>query len=169
VDALRQYGDNIEDEVAQGNGIVLFGPSGGGKDHLLIGLARAAIKARLKVDWDNGQDLYGRFRDAMGSNEPEFVMVREYTAPDVLILSDPLPPQGSLTDFQSATLFRILDARYRICRPTWVTLNVASGAEAESRMGVSLVDRLRHGSLCVWCNWPSYRKPRTIGKEDNHE
>jgi hypothetical protein len=57
-------------------------------------------------------------------------------------------------------LFRAIDARYRDYRPTWVTINVGGGDEAEDRMGMQLVDRLRDRAVSIHCNWPSHRKPR---------
>ena len=43
-------------------------------------------------------------------------------------------------------------------RPTWISMNVASGEEAESRIGVAIIDRWRDGALTLAFNWPSYRK-----------
>ncbi len=76
----------------------------------------------------------------------------------MLVLDDVLPPNGVLTEYQASTLHRLIDARYRRCRPTWVTMNAADGAEAERGMGPQVVDRLRHGALALFCSWPSYRK-----------
>lgn len=167
MEAMRGYAANIKQEVEAGDGVVLFGPSGTGKDFLLVALAREAIRAGVRdIVHVNGMDLFGEVRDAMDSDVSERSIIERYEKPDVLILSDPLPPSGSLTDFQSAILFRLLDARYRSCKPTWATMNVATGSEAEQRMGVSLVDRLRDGALCLFCNWPSYRKARMVPKAE---
>jgi len=160
VDSLRKYGEKMLEEIAAGNGIVLFGSAGTGKDHLIIAMARYAIlKHGLTVQWWNGLDLYGQFRNTIGNdNQTEMGLIRELMNPDILVLSDPIPPAGQLTEFQASCLLRILDGRYRNCRPTWATLNVASGQEADERMGAPLVDRLRHGAVCGFCNWPSYRQ-----------
>ena len=85
-------------------------------------------------------------------------LLKAWTAPSILSMSDPLPPFGNLTQFQMTTLFQILDFRYRHCKGTWVTLNVAKGAEADERMGKQLADRLRHGAMVLHFDWPSYRK-----------
>lgn len=159
VDAIQAYGVNLPDEVTAGNGIVLYGPSGTGKDHLLIALARRAIGTyRMRVVWRNGSDLFMEFRDAMDSQRAETEMMRTYTEPTILFLSDPMPT----TDFQRGILLGIIDARYRACKPTWVTLNVADGKEADERLGSPIVDRLRHGSLACHCDWPTARKGRSI-------
>ena len=162
---LRGYAGNIAEEVATGNGVLLFGPTGTGKDHLLIGLARIAIQQHhIGVQWVNGLDLFGRFRDIIGTAEQEASVIVELASPDVLVLSDPLPPTGSLTEHQVAMLLRLLDARYRALRPTWATLNVANSEEADARLGAPLVDRLRDGALAIRCDWVSYRRPKVMSR-----
>jgi DNA replication protein DnaC len=110
--------------------------------------------------WVNGMDLFGRIRDRIQRGEEERDLIRGLVKPDVLAISDPLPPFGALTEFQATMLFRVLDERYSRRRPVWVTVNVANRAEFEERMGVQLVDRLIDGALVVYCNWKSYREVR---------
>jgi DNA replication protein DnaC len=157
VEAVRQYAGNWPAEQAAGNGIVLFGPSGTGKDHLLIGLARMVIMAYgVRCVWCQGADLFARFRDGIDLERSEAHEVADWAEPDVLILSDPICVGGA-SRFEASILVRIIDRRYRQLRPTWVSLNVARAAEAEEGMGQAVVDRLRHGSLNLFCEWPSYR------------
>lgn len=161
-DALAAYRDNLDAEVECGAGIVLFGASGTGKDHLLTALAIYAIQRGHDVAWCNGMDLYGEIRDRIHNDEAEASWVARMTRPAVLYISDPLPPIGDLTPFQAQMLQRILDRRTRMRRPVWVSLNVTSSGEADRRMGASLVDRLKPGSIAAYCNWPSYRKVRMV-------
>jgi DNA replication protein DnaC len=70
-----------------------------------------------------------------------------------------LPPLGSVNSgFQLSMLFRIIDRRYRDLKATVMTLNVATRAEAETRLSPNIVDRLAHGAMAIHCNWPSYRR-----------
>ena len=160
VDDLTDYLLNIETRVESGEGILFVGPRGTGKDHLAVAMVRATILSGFSVLWQNGMDLWGDVRDRMDSGDSERALVRRLVAPDVLYLSDPVPPMGKLTEFQAAMLFRVLDGRYSRRRPTWVTLNVASGQEADERMGPQNGDRLRDGALVISCNWGSYRRVR---------
>ncbi len=148
--SVGAYADNMAAELKAGSGVCLLGPIGTGKDHLLVGLARMAIMQHdIKPLWINGLDLFGKFRDAIGTDITEDDMLRRYIDADLLILSDPVQIAGELSQHQAGMLFRIIDARNRDLRPTWVTLNVASHAEAVARMGAPIVDRLRHDALVI--------------------
>jgi len=177
VDSLKQYLADFPRGVESGTGIVLYGPSGTGKDHLAIALGGEALYRHAKIHpldigkddprlepyeilRVRGSDLFQRVRGTMheDSTITEAEIVEELTTPDILIVSDPLPQQGPLTPFQADVLFRVIDFRYSWRRPTWTTLNVCNGAEADERLGAAIADRLRDGALCLHCNWPSYRR-----------
>lgn len=159
VNALDEYAADMPRNVQEGNGLLLYGSSGTGKDHLLIALARDAIRDHgTEFRWTNGMTMFGNFRDGIGEERSEVQTVRDYASPEVLILSDPLPPIGTLSQYQASMLMRILDERNREYRPTWATINVKGPAEAIERMGAPLVDRLRDGSVACECNWASFRK-----------
>lgn len=161
VEYLECYAKNGEEEFMNGKNVILFGPKGTGKDHLLMALAFEFINwCGRSVSWVNGVDLMEDFQlVAMDKNRKHFSNDPDETPEkcDVLWISDPLPPSGALSEFQQRALFQLMDRRYSDMRPTWVSINVANGAEAEARMGAQVVDRLRHGSLDCFCNWPSYR------------
>lgn len=159
VKQLTAFRDAVADHVGRGDGLVVFGPRGSGKDHLVVAIAMEAIELEIDVRWINGLEFYGTVRDSMDSDRTESSIIAELVTPRVLYISDPLPPVGKLTDFQAGMLFRVLDGRYNHRRPTWVTVNVASGHELDDRLGPQNGDRLRDQSLAVFCNWSSYRKP----------
>ena len=156
LDALTAYARNMPDEIKAGRGIVLFGPSGAGKDHCLASLSRAAIlRYGQWIAWTRGSKFCIESRGVMGADEEEFI--EKYTRRAVLYLSDPLPPVGGLTPHQSAMLYEILDERSRKKRPTWCTLNVADRHDADARLGAANVDRLIERALTIEFDWPSYR------------
>ena len=154
---LEAFRSEIEARIAAGHGLVLFGPPGSGKDHLMVAMLRAAIRHGRSVRWENGLDLLGNLRDDIDTKRPESDRLKELLAPDVLAISDPVPPWGPLTQFQAAFLFRLIDRRYRDAKPIYVTGNFADGTDAADRLGTQLVDRLKDGALTLKCNWPSHR------------
>lgn len=161
VDRLSHYCAGITDEIASGTNIILFGSMGTGKDHLLAAVTRAAIMQGKIVDWWNGMDLFGRVRDRMSSDDSEEAFVRVLTRPNVLYISDPLPPGGEpLTAFQMQFLSRVVDARYSRGKPIWLSVNTLGRKDFEARLGAPIVDRLCDRALAYFCNWPSYRKAK---------
>ena len=155
---VRDYSENIEQRVASGSGLFLIGPPGTGKDHLAIAVLLAAAAKGISVHWADGMELFAGARDNIDANRTEAAWLSTYTSPTMLAISDPVPPLGSVKEgFQLATLFSIIDRRYRDMKPTLMTLNVNDRDEAEKRMAPNIVDRLAHGALVLRCDWPSYR------------
>lgn len=155
---VRKYADHLAENVQAGTNVLLTGPHGTGKDHLLAGLMHVAVKD-FTIKWTSGAKLWARCRDAIGSETTEERLLSEYSRkPGVLVLSDPLPVTGSLTRYQADTLYAIVDERYNRRGATWCSLNAANKAEADARIGAAIIDRLRDGALSLVCNWESYRK-----------
>lgn len=157
---LRRFMQTTHERIPN---VLLFGPKGTGKDHLLTALVRWGGDLGLGVQWVNGLDLFAQFRDF--EKAQEFDQRSQLVAADVLAISDPLPPSGDLTTWQQENLARLLDSRYRRALPTWATLNVASGAEAEQRLGPLITDRLRDGAVALACCWESFRRASTEWNE----
>jgi DNA replication protein DnaC len=158
LDKAKAYAANITQRIECGQNVLFVGPRGTGKDHLAMALAHSAIGAFHRVVWRNGMDMFGAFRDAIKREESESKLIEALSVPAVLWISDPMPPTGGLSEFQQSTLFRVIDERYSRYKPTWFTLNAASGEEMEKVLGAATVDRIRHGAVVVGCNWASYRK-----------
>lgn len=157
---LREYLENVASHFGAGYGVTLFGPCGTGKDHLAFAVARGAVATLgcSAVHFD-GVQLFERLRESFGGDGggKETSVIGTCRAAGLLTLSDPVPVKGELTDYQASALYRVIDARYAAMRPTILTVNVKPG-EAEARLGEAIVDRLRHASLVIHCNWESYRK-----------
>ena len=161
LEAVKAFAADMPARLKSGGGIVLFGEPGTGKDHLLAALMYWAIlKHGYHAEWVNGLDLYAEMRERIHDGDSEESLIRRYQKPLILTISDPLPPRGEITRYNSETLYRIVDRRYRDMKSTWATMNVSGGDEANDRMAQSLVDRLKHGSLCIHFDWESKRTPR---------
>lgn len=164
---VREYAETLPERIKSGEGMVLFGPVGTGKDHLAISIGIEAVKRHgMEAAHVNGQDWFGRVRDSMDEERgpSEVKLIEQLVRPHLLILSDPLPPFGSVGQHMAMMAYRLVRRRYDNLRPTIVTLNVANEQEAEERLGVPTWDRLRQDAWMVFCNWASYRKPaRSLG------
>lgn len=164
-DACLEYAKSLIEHLSDGKGLVLYGPVGTGKDHLAFAVCSAATLHHGKsVGWINGQDWFGEIRDQMGDDgQAERYIIMRLCAPDLLVISDPLPPYGNLTQHQATMLYRVVNGRYSLGRATIATLNVSSDEEADARLGAATWDRLCHRAWKIKCDWPSYRKPaRTV-------
>ncbi len=145
-------------------GLVIYGTVGTGKDYLLAATLYAAIKAGSVSGWVNGQDLYQSFRDGMDTQRPESATLAEFTRPDILGISDPIPPvfdASKQNAWRAELLYRVLDARYRRCCPTWVSVNAKSPEDADAKLSEPVFDRLQHNALMIPCFWTSYRERKS--------
>lgn len=159
LEAVRAYCTNLADNLRDGRGALLYGPPGTGKDHFAAAIMRhAVLRLGAKVEWTDGAEFYGQVRDNIDGTKSESAFLQKFTRPDLLVMSDPLPPAGRVdSSFQLSMVFRVIDRRYRDLKATVMTLNVASRQEAEQRLSPNIIDRLSHGALAVHCNWPSFR------------
>lgn len=163
--ALREYVASLGERFTAREGLVIYGPVGTGKDHLALSVARESIlRYGLHAALMRGQTFFGDVRDRMDSGELERDLLGSLIAPAILVVSDPLPPIGALTQHQAGMLYRLVEARYAANRLTICTINVASDSEAEDALGTPTWDRLCDGAWKVRCAWSSWRRPaREIG------
>jgi len=158
--AVRDYLHNLTDNIRNGVNLILIGPKGTGKDHLLAAMFDETLDKGFSIKWTSGAALWSRFRSAIDQDRTENQVTAEYITPDVLALSDPVPVCGALTPYQAAKLYEIVDARYNHCRPIWTTVNCQDGSAMAESLGGQVVDRIRDGAVSLACNWGSFRESR---------
>ena len=142
----------------RGEGLLLWGPVGTGKDHLALAAVRTVLCHHdCSSWWQNGRDLAGEWRDRMDGGETEKGLLATLTRRALLVISDPLPPMGELSNYQADMLYRVVRARTDSGLATICTVNVGSDAEADERMGAPTWDRLTQGAWKIHCDWPTHR------------
>lgn len=159
VKTVKAFAENAKAFAALGRCLILYGTVGTGKDHLLAACMYAAAAQGLTCRRVNGQDLYSGIRDTMdqkGSSEAAFL--EKWAEPEILGLSDPVPPVGELSPWRKELLYRLINRRYEFLRPTLFTINVNSPEEADQKLGQQVWDRVQHNGVIVPCLWPSYRE-----------
>lgn len=165
VERCREYIASIEERIAGGDGMLLIGPVGTGKDHLAFALARGTIVRGFSAAWVDGLRWYTLMRDRIQQQRSESEAIWELLQPSLLVLSDPLPPAGELSNYEASNLLRIVHRRYIEQRPTLLTVNLTSEDEGRELIGDQAWDRLIHGAELVWCRWESYRRHRPPPRE----
>jgi DNA replication protein DnaC len=163
--ALEQcidYFDHFPMHARQGAGLILIGPPGTGKDHLLIATAKRIMDRYLKckIRYRDGMSVVSELRSHKYDEDETSRIAELYAAPSLLCLSDPVPPSGELDDFDKRCMYRVIDRRYRESLPTCATLNVASRKELDLKIGTQVADRLCDRAVVVKCNWESFRKTK---------
>lgn len=163
VERLLRFAESMPDALQSGGGLLLFGNPGTGKDHLLAALLRVAVVLHgLSVRWIDGGDLFDKIHLALCSDgDYEWRKLSEsFHAPHVLAISDPQPPQDSLSPQQVRRLRDIIDKRYRAGKSTWLTTNIDQRDYAERLFTKPVMERMREQASVVLCDWPSYRERR---------
>jgi DNA replication protein DnaC len=160
LDACRDYVENFPQHYEAGRSLVIVGPKGTGKDHLLTATIReiaTRLKTPGKVIFRDGLRLFSEFRASFGTAVTEDKIIDKYIAPKLLAISDPLPPRGTLSEHEQRMALRIIDGRYRESLPMATTINAVNRAEISDRLGAQATDRLFDCAIVVRCVWESYR------------
>lgn len=157
VDAIKQSIDMMI-KTGTPHGILLFGPPGTGKDHLLVAAGKVLAKRGTIIYRASGAELFRRFRDSQMSGKAEEDLILSLMYPDILLLSDPVL-NGVATPWQQQILYLVVDGRWSEAKPCWVSVNAHSTAELERLLGGQIVDRLCDGALVLQTKWTSYRRP----------
>lgn len=127
--------------------LLFLGPTGTGKTHLSLAIARAVTEQGFSVIYGSTQPLLRcleneHFGRAEGNTEEELIGC------DLLILDD-LGMEFD-TPFSRASLYTVLNARLQQARPTIVSSNLSFDAMRE-RYGDQITSRLIGGMVPIVC------------------
>jgi DNA replication protein DnaC len=157
VERLMRLRDDLAEHVRIGGGLVLYGPTGTGKDHLAVAMLWEAVQLGFWVNRVNGGDFYDECSASWRADSSEHEVIRRYASPAVLLVSDPaLPEHGD--ERNRYRLYKLLEWRSRELRSTLLTVNVEEETEVEQLLGPQMDSRSSHDTLRLKCFWPDYRR-----------
>ena len=146
--SVRQYLEQLDDNIAAGRGLWIEGDIGTGKTTLAMAVSKAAIESGHTVAIYSLPRLLSRIRrtyDADASELSYLAFFNRLTSVDLLHLDDLGAEKKS--DWVLEQLYAIVDERYATNRPMIVTTNLPV-AELEDQIGRRTVSRLTE--MCQW-------------------
>lgn len=124
-------------EPRQAPSLLLLGPTGTGKTYQAYGALRAAVQRPASIRWHaiTAADLVAETRGAGNVDD----VLRPYVTSDLLLLDDLGVAKQS--EWTEEVTYRVIDARYRECRPGIFTSNIAP-AKLRELLGERVASRL---------------------------
>lgn len=162
---VKAYAESIGQHVADGTGMVLLGPPGLGKSHLLTALVAEAIKSDYSA-------AYVVWPDVVSEVKAGFNLPYQEDRRDIigllrgrdLIALDELAIKANATEFEHSLLFDLLDYRYRHQLPTLAASNATREGLA-SAVGERIADRLSECSPLLVLTGQSQRPSQPLADE----
>jgi DNA replication protein DnaC len=153
IEFFREY---VKKPARQMENLIIFGPKGTGKTHMVCALVRSIKFAkRYKL-----LDIVTRVKNSYSrsSEETELDIISELSNASVLVI-DEVGRQGG-TQFEGNLMFQIIDTRYENLLPTILVSNlpVTGDISITSYLGATTMDRINENAFEIACEWTSYRR-----------
>ena len=157
--AALEYAGDLPGKLEAGQGLIIVGPPGCGKSHLVSAAAQRAKEAGYSVLYERAPKLLMRLRAAYNSQSSacELEMIEALGRVDLLVIDD--LGAEKRTDWSEQTIYTIIDERYSSSRATMITTNL-SLEELEEKVGCRTMDRLIGSCRIVENCASSYRQER---------
>jgi DNA replication protein DnaC len=130
----------VQDWTPDQKGLMLHGPVGTGKTHLVKGLLMKWGDGKLTVKFTSVASLLDVLRDAGTSGGRVHDVISMFSAPRILALDD--FGAEKVTDWAQEKILAVIDARLRHARPTMITSNLDSKHLKET-YDIRILDRFK--------------------------
>lgn len=162
LDACKEYAHSFDDSYRAGRCLILFGNPGTGKTHLAASIANYLVtETEHTAVYRSLFSILQAVKNTYGAKVEvtERDIFRTLEKPSLLII-DEIGATKS-TEFELATLFAIINARYEAQLPTVIISNL-DAKDLAGAIGDRCVDRLREGGgRAVRFEWESMRSKIT--------
>ncbi|MBO0793891.1 MAG: ATP-binding protein, partial [Ktedonobacteraceae bacterium] len=137
----------------QGN-LLLYGPYGLGKTHLLAALANLRRAAGRPCLFASAVTLFDAIQEQVSNNEDYHRLIKQAIQTPLLLLDDPDKPKWS--EFREEIYYQLIDGRTRRGLPLALASNCAP-AELDQYIGGAARSRLMMGMIPVPISGSDYR------------
>jgi chromosomal replication initiator protein len=160
---LRDYVDHLAEYLDAGLGLLLIGPNGIGKTHLVVGLAKRACEDQgYDIAFTTTKAFLARLRSSYehGAGESEQAILTNLAEVDLLVLDDLRVDE--INAWSRGKVFDLISRRYDADRPLLVTTNLSLNdlaylPDGSSGLDEATLSRLIGLTQVVDLSGPDYR------------
>lgn len=165
-DACSGYADDFSDHLKAGRCMLMLGKVGTGKTHLAVAIVQWLIReSGFAAVYRTVGGVMDEIRATYDGQGSEAEIMKTLVGADLLVLDEVGATKA--TEFELATLFRLINGRYEQNLPTLIVSNLGP-QELPAALGERCVDRLReNGGILVPFDWASARLEKR--QEITHE
>lgn len=163
----KDYAATFNEASMVGKCLVFTGNTGTGKTHLACAIANELLRQGKSALFVRAYEVLRTIRDTWKSGEKtELAVIREFVAPDLLILDEVGVQYGS--ESERIELFKVVNGRYDEVKPMIMLSNLATPRLLEY-LGERIYDRLLDAGGRVvtfdWKSWRSINSEKILGME----
>ena len=153
----QRYAETFSDRFVSGDGMILSGNPGTGKNHLAASIAKSVFDQNRTVLHTTVTRMMREVKESWGksSEKTEREVVNSFINPDLLIIDEVGIQFG--TTAEQVIFMDIINSRYGDMRPT-ILITMNSLEDVAKILGPQIIDRFREGkSSILKFDWQSHR------------